>query len=783
MRSCAATAVLLSSPVLESWGESKHLQGRRAAHRALSLNQDWLFGGKFDAAALETGFQDSAFSRITLPHCVAPLSWHKWDPASWEDVWIYRRHFSMPKEFRGLRTFLHFDRVMVGATPVVNGHRLPRHLGGFLPFEHEITGFAKQENVLAVAVDSRWLNVPPAGNPRGPKSVDYLLPGGISGSASLRAVPSIFIRDVFAKPVDVLQPNRRVEIKCSMDAGQALPTSVRLVATLRDGLREVASVSRKATLEKTAQEVNLTLGNLGNIVLWHVDRPQLYDLVVTLFVDDKPLHDYHTRIGFRDARFEVDGFFLNGDRFHIFGLDRHELYPYVGFSASNRALRRDAEILRRNFNCNTMRCSHYPQSEAFLDACDELGIMVWEETPGWQYLGDEAFQKLVLQDVEGMVRRDRNHPSVILWGVRVNESRNDPALYTRTREIAYSLDGSRPTSGSMTSGSEKTWKTEWRQDVFAYDDYESAPDGSVKIKPPLPGVPYLITEAVGQYNYGGKGFKRTYRRAGDAAVQQQQALLHAQAHSKAAAYERCAGLIAWCAFDYASLLNAYEGVKCPGVADVFRIPKLGASFYLAQVDPGVRPVIEPDLSWDFGPQTPSGPGERAAIFSNCDRLELFIDGKKHSVLRPDRAGYPNLKSPPFFADLKMDGSGNPELRIDGYSGGVQVLSRSFSSDRSADRLWLQADDAELRADGSDSTRLAFGAADKFGALRTTGSGEVSLKLKGPGLIVGDYPFRLEDSGGVGAVWIKTLSNRTGQIRIEASHAALGRKSVAVNVRT
>lgn len=99
-----------------------------------------------------------------------------------------------------------------------------------------------------------------------------------------------------------------------------------------------------------------------------------------------------------------------------------------------RVLRKDAEILRNEFNCNAVRCSHYPQSEAFLDACDELGLLVWEEIPGWQYIGDASWQDLAVRDVSQMVQRDRNHPSVIIWGVRINESHNDPALYHRTKK-------------------------------------------------------------------------------------------------------------------------------------------------------------------------------------------------------------------------------------------------------------------------------------------------------------------------------------------------------------
>lgn len=494
-----------------------------------------------------------------------------------------------------MRIFLHFDRVMTGATPIINGHTLPQHLGGFLPFEYEITDLIKEEgNELSIEVDSRWINVPPGGSPHGPTSVDYLLPGGITGSVSLRAVPSAFISDVFAKPVRVLERDRRLDITCQIRSRLASPSRLWVKATLKSGSHVVTEISESITLNKEAQECSLSLTHLENIHLWDVKNPVLYDLTVTLLQDGRPLHDYKTRVGFRDARFELDGFYLNGKRLQLFGLNRHELYPYVGFAASPRALRKDAEILRHTFNCNMVRCSHYPQAEAFLDACDELGLLVWEEIPGWQYIGDESWQQLAIRDVETMIRRDRNHPSIVIWGVRINESPNQPDLYRRTRELAKSLDDSRPTSGTMTPSSRKNWQAEWHQDVFAFDDYHAESDGSVGIDDPLPGVPYMLAETVGQFNYGAKkGFNNKYRRAGDVNLQMQQALYHAQAHDRVAAKPRCAGAIAWCAFDYASLMNAYDAVKCPGIADVFRIPKLGAAFYKAQADPYVQPVIEP----------------------------------------------------------------------------------------------------------------------------------------------------------------------------------------------
>jgi beta-galactosidase len=232
-------------------------------------------------------------------------------------------------------------------------------------------------------------------------------------------------------------------------------------------------------------------------------------------------------------------------------------------------------------------------------------------------------------------------------------------------------------------------------------------------------------------------------------------------------------------------MNAYNAVKCPGVADVFRIPKLGATFYQAQVRPEARPVIQPNFYWDFGGRTPQGPGKNVAIFSNCDRLEIFVGGKPSASVRPDSLSFPHLGYPPFFCDLEISegvARTKPDLRIDGYVGDKLVLSKSFSSDLGKDELFLAADDAEITGDGTDATRLVFKVVDNFGAERAFAGGEIIFELTGPGVIVGDNPFTLmDDSGGVGAVWVKAQPYVTGQIVVKATHSALGEKTVTINV--
>ena len=781
VRSCAAGAATLATSSLWSLTPGKaSIIG--PAHLLFAIDQDWLFGGKVDPNAKESSLDDGAFTKITLPHCVAKLSWQDWDATSWQDVFLYRRHFAVPKNFANRRVFIKFDGVMVSADPSINGTPLPSHHGGYLPFTYELTSSLKPGgNVLDLKVDARFQNVPPEGSPRGTHAVDYFLPGGIIRGVSLYAVPQTFLSDVFAKPVDVLKATRRVEIACSIDAAVASHGPVSLEAKLLEGDKVISSVRKEVSIAQTGKtEVALTMLGLSDVKLWDVDAPHLYDLVTTLSIEGEPVHNYRTRIGFRDAKFTVDGFFLNGRRLRLFGLNRHEIYPYVGYAMPPRVMRRDAEIIRHEFNCNIVRCSHYPQAEAFLEACDELGLMVWEETPGWQYIGvDEAYQDQVVQNVGDMIRRDRNHASIVIWGVRVNESADVQPLYRRTTALAKSLDDSRPDSGSMTHTT--NWETDWHEDVFAMDDYHQSPDGTVQILPPLPGVPYMLAETVGQRTYTAKGFDNVYRRAGDVVTQYKQAIYHAQAHDRALAYPRFCGVIAWCAFEYGSPNNSHKGVKNPGVADVFRIPKLGASFYQAQVSPAVRSVIMPNFYWDFGPATPRGPGSSAAIFSNCDRLELFLDGKPHSTLQPDRTNYPNLKYPPFFASLDLEGSGHSELRIDGYVANGLVLSRSFSADAAKDQFMLTADDSAIAGDGVDATRLTFQIVDKFGAPRIFAGGEVTFELTGPGLLVGDKSFSLTESGGTGAVWVKASPASSGKIVLKATHSTLGSKSVTVRV--
>jgi beta-galactosidase len=737
------------------------------------FNQSWLFGGEYAKGSADPGYDDSGFARVDVPHTVVPLSWGDWDHAAWEKVWIYRKHFDLPPS-GGSRVFADFGAVMADAKVVLNGTSVASHRGGYLPFSAELTGsLAAGGNVLAVKADARWLPVPPSGAPGGAKHVDYLQPGGIYRDVALRVVPEVFLADVFAKPVDVLSSSRSVKVQATIDAGVVPGGPVHLTAELLDGSRRLARGT--ATVKITSRGVStarLTLHGLGGVSLWSPESPKLYTVQVTLASPGAQPHTLAVTTGLRTAVFERDGFYLNGSRYRLFGLDRHQLFPYTGMAASARLQRRDAEILRYDLNCNMVRCSHYPQSPHFLDACDELGLMVWQEPPGWHYVGDAAWQDLAVQNVHDMIIRDRNRASVIVWATRLNETTNHTALYRRTRKLAQELDGSRQTTGAM----DKHSTSGWAQDVFGYDDYDHS-GGNATLKPPLAGVPYLVSEAVGAIDG-----PPMYRWVDTGGVLGLQAKLHGEAHSIARSGRRYAGLLGWCGFDYASITGGdriWHTLKTPGVADTFRVFKPGAAIYRSQVSPHVRPMIIPAFLWDFGPGSPRhGPGD-ALIATNCDRLEVYVAGKHVASATPDRHRFGGLAHPPMRVNLTVAGAGHPELRIDGYLGKRHVATARMSADTSRDQLGLTVEDSSIRADGSDSTRVTFRALDAHGNQRPHVGGEVHLTLTGPGRLVGDNPFPFGTYGGVGGAVILSRPGDTGMVTVTARHDGLGHDTVRV----
>jgi beta-galactosidase len=756
--------------------------GEQPTGLTFSMNTNWLFGGQYTSGSESSFYDDSNFAPVTVPHTVIPLSWQNWDFSGWQQVWIYRRHFNgghlLDPHRPGNRILVDFDGVMVNATVAINDQVVSTHQGGYLPFSAELTGKVTDgDNLLAVVVDSRCLPVPPVGVGGGPGSIDFFQPGGIYRDVRLRVLPQVFLADLSAQPAEVLSTQPRVDIECAVDSAATTHAGGTLLVQLFDGQAQIATqVTTVKVSSPGISTAKLSLTGFGPVSLWSPDSPKLYTVQATLNFPGLGSHVLTRRIGFREASFRPEGFFLNGKRMQLFGLNRHQLYPYAGMAMGARVQRKDAEILKNEFNCNMVRCSHYPQSPAFLDACDELGLLVWEEAPGWHNVSAApAWQDLVVQNVRDMVIRDRSRPSVVIWGVRLNETRDFPGLWAATRQAARELDGSRPSSGAMAYHEVATWK----EDVFAFNDYGTdAKTGNIALKPPFAGLPYLVTEAVGVEAARPQHFAWT----DPAAWLARQAALHGQAQSQARSNAGYAGLLAWAGFDYASILGqGSANVKWAGVADGFRVPKPGAAIYQTQGDPAERPVIIPVFFWEPGGAVPA-PAPTAMVASNCERLEVFIGGTHVASALPASGSplYSGLIHPPFLVRLpRRIPHPAPELLIQGFVGGRPAAQLRMSANPAGDALAMAVDDATISADGSDATRAVFRAIDAHGNQRRYGSGGVALTLSGPATLVGDNPFAFGQYGGLGAVWIRSQAGQPGAITLTASHPLLGQAEVQI----
>jgi len=725
--------------------------------RVFPLNHRWRFSDKVVPNADRPEFDDSRFARVTIPHTNRMLPWHGFDDQEYEFVSAYRRHFSLPAGLRGRRVFVDFAGVMAAATVTINGQRLGEYRGGYTPFSFELTPHVNWagENVLAVQVDStERQDIPPFGG-----EIDYLTFGGIYRDVTLRVVADPFLENVFAKPVNVLGNDRRLDVRCFVAGRSASAVPSKLTVELRDGDRVIATQSRDLSPPQQPH-YDLMLGDLRGVELWDLDHPKLYQVQARLHAANECLDHYDVRIGFREARFTPEGFYLNGKHVKLRGLNRHQTFPFVGQAMPARVQRRDAWILKKGLKVNIVRTSHYPQSPDFLDACDDLGLLVFQEIPGWQHIGDQQWKDLCVRYVEEMIRRDWNHPSIILWGVRVNESRDDHDLYTRTNQAAHALDDSRPTGGVR-----YRYDSERLEDVFTMNDF------GFPLRPPNHAL-YLNTE----FN----GHMYPTKRSDNVERIIEHTIRHARVHNQLASDNRYAGGLGWCAFDYNTHANFGSGdrVCYHGVSDIFRVPKPAAGFYKSQCDPKEEIVLEPAFDWARGDRDESF--TTALICSNCEHVKIYIGDRLVAEVDPDRQNFGNLPHPPFAANIRraLDG-GWGDLRMEGYIGGQKVVTRTLSG-RGADRqLSVEPDDLELVGDGIDATRVVLRVTDEFGATRPFADGAVALTLTGPGEIVGENPFAL--SGGVGAVWIKTKES-PGTIRLTAKHTTLGEKTIDIRVK-
>lgn len=580
----------------------------------IPFNNDWLFTSDYDA-----GFDNAEAVRI--PHTVREIPYNYIDCQDYQMLCGYKKSFFVPEDWQGKRILLRFDGAAHDATVYCNSKLAAHHACGYTAFTADLTEFLKfgQENTVTVRLDTREnLNIPPFGF-----VIDYLCYGGLYRDVELEVRNSTYIKNVLIENTGLR------DISVSIDTSGKLKVG-KLVTEVIDADGKVAASAMGAKFKLTVPDGKL----------WSPDNPYLYTLKAKIVDGDTVLDEKSYRFGLRTAKFENDGFYLNGKKMKLRGLNRHQSFAYTGYAMPKSMQRLDADILKNELGVNAVRTSHYPQSQHFIDRCDELGLLVFTEIPGWQHIGNDAWKDQAVENTREMVTQYMHHPSIILWGVRINESQDDDVLYKRTNAVAHELDRSRQTSGVR-----YIEKSNLLEDVYAFNDFShSGNNAGLKAKNSVTSNkhrPYLVSECNG-HMFPTKAFDDERHRLSHA-------LRHAKVLDAMYAADDICGIFPWCMFDYNTHkdFGSGDGVCYHGVMDMFRNPKLAAAVYASQSEE--NPCCVVSSSMDIG-EHPAGDIVSVYVFTNADSVRLFKNGLLVKEFYPDSESFPALPHPPVVID-------------------------------------------------------------------------------------------------------------------------------------
>ena len=612
-------------------------------HR-LYLNDDWLFTEQFEDSLAAPEYLENTLQPVRLPHTCKETPFHYFDESLYQMVSGYRRHLQVPADWQGKRILLTFEGAAHDSTVFCNGKKVGEHHCGYTAFTVDLTDnvLYGQDNLLCVRLDSREnLNVPPFGY-----VIDYMTYGGIYRDVRLEVKEKVSLSDIFVHTaIDFRSSPVTAQITSEITLTESAENMTirqyympKSTAAAQESWRLLCeqTVSTDVSCDK---EFSLT-ATITAPLLWDTEEANLYILKTQLYQDNTLLDETETTFGIREAVFKKDGFYLNGRKLRIRGLNRHQSFPYVGYAMPKSMQRLDADLLKKELGLNAVRTSHYPQSHYFLERCDELGLLVFTEFPGWQHIGDDSWKAQAVANAEDMIRQYRNHPSIILWGIRINESPDDDAFYEKTNAVAHKLDPSRPTGGVRAMK-----KSHLLEDVYTYNDFLH--DGEMPGCDPKKKVtsdmekPYLISEYNG-HMYPTKAFDNEERRS-------EHAIRHANVLDAVAGQPDIAGSFGWCMFDYNTHKDFGSGDRIcyHGVMDMFRNPKLAANIYACEQEQ--TPVLEITSSMDIGEHPGCNRGN-IYILSNADSVKMYKNDRFIKEYLPEMSPYKHLKHGPILID-------------------------------------------------------------------------------------------------------------------------------------
>lgn len=763
-----------------------------------SMNPAWRFHKGAVESAETKEFNDKDWTVVSLPDGIEYLPTEASGCINYQgEVW-YRKHFTPDAALKGKKLFLHFEAIMGKSKVFVNGKLLTEHFGGYLPVIADVTDVLdwNGDNVIAVWADNSDDPSYPPGKAQ--DVLDYTYFGGIYRDCWLIAHNNVFITDpnyenevaggglfvAFGKVSDALA---EVQLKIHVRNATKNPFSGRVEYMLLqpDGT-EVARLSDKIQVKAGRATTVSDRMPVKQPMLWTPSTPTLYNLLVRVLDKEENVIDgYRRRIGIRSIEFKgKDGFYLNGRPYGkpLIGANRHQDFAVVGNAVANSIHWRDAKKLK-DVGMEIIRNAHCPQDPAFMDACDELGLFVIVNTPGWQFWNDAPeFAQRVYSDIRNVVRRDRNHPSVWLWEPILNETWYPADFAKNTRDI---VDAEYPYPYCYSGSDSEARGHENFPVYFAHP--ANMQDASKEIDPTKTYFTREWGDNVDDWSSHNSP-SRVARNWGEQPMRVQ-AQHYACPYYPVTSYDvlykqspQHVGGCLWHSFDHQR--GYHPDPFYGGLMDVFRQPKYSYYMFMAQ-----RPAVKNDRNAGSGPMvyiahemTPFS-GKDVTVYSNCDEVRLtFNKGGKTYTYKKDK-NRPGMPSPvitfPDVYDFMVDKAfsrtqkqDDVYLLAEGLIDGKVVATHKVVPARRPEKilLWMDNEGTDLKADGSDFVTVVAAVADKNGNIKRLNNYNIRFSIEGegrllggPGVLANPVPVKW----GTAPVLVQSTL-KPGKIRITAS---------------
>ncbi len=738
-----------------------------SGREVFSMNPAWRFYKGAVAGAEAANFNDAEWTVVSLPNGIEYLPTEASGCINYQgEVW-YRKHFTPADALKGKKLFLHFEAIMGKSKVFVNGKLLTEHFGGYLPVVVDISDVLNwgEDNVIAVWADNSDDTSYPPGKAQ--DVLDFTYFGGIYRDCWLVAHNPVFITDpnfedevagggLFVAYDKVSDTSAEVLLKAHLrnDSRKTFAGIVEYELQQPDGT-QVAFLNDKVQVRPGKAVTSQDKITIKNPLLWSPETPTLYNLIVRIRDREGNVVDgYRRRIGIRSVELKgKDGFWLNGKPYEspLIGANRHQDFAVVGNAVANSIHWRDAKKLR-DAGMKVIRNAHCPQDPAFMDACDELGLFVIVNTPGWQFWNDAPeFAQRVYSDIRNLVRRDRNHACVWMWEPILNETWYPEDFAKNTRDI---VDQEYPYPYCYSGCDSGARGREHFPVLFTHPSFDGKSWGDKDADPKITYFTREWGDNVDDWSSHNSP-SRVARNWGE-----QPMLIQAQHYANPSYTYTCydalyrtprqhVGGCLWHSFDHQR--GYHPDPFYGGLMDVFRQPKYSYYMFKAQRSPRKEERL-----FETGPvvyiaheMTPFS-GKDVTVYSNCDevRLTFLKDGKTYTYNKPVvKEGMPSpvITFPDvydFMVDKAMSRKKKQDevlLRAEGLIDGKVVATHEVHPARRPEKvlLWVDNENVNLKADGSDFVTVVAAIADKSGNIKRLNNYYVKFHVEGEGRILGD----------------------------------------------